>query len=110
MNEVIEKIWSGEATALDVYRALGAEITPHRRMWGRVAIRFPGEPHFRSMGNVIGRVDDALHLVRDDRREEAMRAAMALNREMENVRFGSNPIARRLCVIALTRLDLRARM
>ena len=100
---IIENLQNGTADAADVYEALGWEVRPHRRM---VKARMDGSRCI-SLDRVTSNAGDALSLIGDDCREEAVRAASALIGPFGPYRWGSCPIARRICVIALTRPDLR---
>lgn len=99
----IERLQDGSARAADVYAALGWEIRPHRRM-GQCRME---DGRCVSLGRVTADAADALSLIRGDLREEAVRAALALAIPFDPYEWGSCPIARRICVIALTRPDLR---
>lgn len=101
---IIEALYAGTADNADVFRALGWRIVPHGSWSGRIAK--VGNGRCEGVGRVTSRIGDAMHLIHWDKREESMRAAMALNRPLEPAM--DCPIARRICIIALTRPDLRS--
>lgn len=110
INDVIEALYAGTAEPADVYEALGWRIVPHRCWTGGIA-RQDREGKLSGVPRVTRNAHHALHLIDHDRVEEAVRAAMELNRPLARPKrgFGNCPIARRICIIALTRPDLRSR-
>ncbi len=96
---VVEALYENTAIAEDVYAALGWEIRPHRRL-GRA--RYDNGAMY-SLSSVTTSIDDAMHLIDTETCQEAMRAAMALKRPFKHNGYKGELIARRLCVIALTR-------
>lgn len=105
IEETIEALYEGTATPEDVYSALGWEVHEHGRWWRRKAICRPGE-RLEGMSRVTEDVNDALYLIDYGRAEDAMREALALNRPLENP-GSARSLARRICIVALTRVDLR---
>lgn len=101
-ESVIDGLYAGTATYADVYRALGWTVRPH----GRMGVARMDAGRCCALGRVTSDAGDALYLIDRQRREEAVRDAMALNR---SVTPASCPVARRICIIALTRPDLRDR-
>lgn len=104
-ESVIDGLYAGTATDADVYRALGWTVRPHGRMG--VARMWGG--HCYALDKVVENAGDALYLIDRQHREEAAREAMALNRPVTPGGYGSCPVARRICIVAITRPDLRDR-
>jgi hypothetical protein len=103
LAQVIDGLYDGTAKAADVYAALGWDIRAH----GRMGLARIDEGHCVSLGRVTADAGDALYLIRGDAKEAALSAAMVLNRPLTGSRYDLCPIARRICIIALTRPDLR---
>lgn len=97
--EVIEGLYDGSAKETDVYRALGWEIRPHGSWWRRQG-KYAPEHGLSGLSDITDNARDALFLIDHEYTEAAVREAMMLNREFAGRRC---PIARRICVIALTR-------
>mgnify|MGYP001809598403 CR=1 FL=1 len=102
-ESVLDGLCAGTATNEDVYRALGWTVRPH----GRMGVARMDRGRCSAIGPVVDNAGDALYLIDRQHREEAAREAMALNRPVTP--GGSCPVARRICIIALMRPDLRPR-
>ena len=96
-QKVIEALYKGTANAPDVYRALGWKLRPHAQLWMRLGKYEDGR--LTGLARITYKVDDALWLIDYEYQEVAMREAMTLTRAFP----GHGSIARRICVIALTR-------
>lgn len=102
---VIDKIYDGEATDGDVMRCLGWTVTAHAA-WGW-AMRKEGES-LQSVPRVLSSADDAISLFDLRHINDAINAAMAINRPVAKRHWHpSANLASRLCIIALTMPDLR---
>lgn len=101
---VIEGLYDGTAQEADVYRALGWEIRRHEGWAGRQAKYAPSQG-LAGLGDVTNNARDALYLIDHEYYEVAVRGAMMLNQEFTGRRC---PIARRICVIALTRPEFQS--
>ena len=99
IEDVVEALYENTAEAEDVYAALGWEIRKHRRL----GLARYDNGAMCSLSAVTSRIDDAMHLIDTEMCQEAMRAAMALNRPFQHNGYKGSLIARRLCIIALTR-------
>ena len=102
--DVVEALYENTATAEDVYAALGWDIRPHGRL-GRA--RYDNGA-MCSLSDVTSRIDDAMHLIDTEMCQEAMRSAMGLNRPFKHNGYKGGLIARRLCIIALTRPEYQS--
>lgn len=102
-DEVISALRAGTAESEDVARALGWKVIDHKRMY-RARLR---NGHCESLPRVTSSVDDALFLIDRGHQHLAIQSAMSLT-EIKSDRFGTD-IARRVCIVALTRPDLRSK-
>ena len=106
VKATIEALYAGTATNSDVYQALGWRIVPHGRWSGGIAA--VGRYGCQGVSPVTSDAASALFLIHHNHPEEAVRAAMALPGPLVGGAWNSCPIARRICIIALTRPDLRS--
>jgi len=105
---LLAELAAGTASNADVYRALGWEVVPHGSWQGRVAKRGLNG-RLSAVARVTRNAGDALYLIDEDHREEAVRAAMDLIWEFKHGLLGAGcPVARRICCIAILRPELRA--
>ena len=99
IEETVDALYENTATAEDVYAALGWDIRPHGRL-GRARY---DKGSMCSLCSQTSQIDDAMHLIDTEMCQEAMREALALNRPLKHNGYKGSLIARRLCIIALTR-------